>query len=102
MLGETSDLSVYETNSNILYEELTKMGFSCVKPGGSFYMFPKSPDPDANAFCQKALKYHLILVPSDSFGCEGFFRISYCVPTEKVKKSLDAFKKLAAEYGLHA
>lgn len=100
LLGETSDLSVYEENANILYDALTEMGFSCVRPGGTFYMFPKSPEPDAKAFCQKALKYHLVLVPGDSFGCPGFFRISYCVPTEKVKRSLAAFEKLAKEYGL--
>ena len=100
LLGETSDLSVYEENANILYEALTKMGFSCVRPGGTFYMFPKSPEEDAKAFCQKALAYNLVLVPGDSFGCPGFFRISYCVPTEKVKRSLAAFEKLAQAYGL--
>lgn len=101
LLGETSDLKVYETNANILYEELTRLGFSIVKPGGTFYMFPKSPIADANEFCNTALeKYNLVLVPGDSFGCPGFFRISYCVETEKVKRSIAAFEKLAAEYGL--
>ena len=100
LLGETSDLSDYEENANILYDALTKMGFSCVRPGGTFYMFPRSPEEDAKAFCQKALAYNLVLVPGDSFGCPGFFRISYCVPTEKVKRSLAAFEKLAQAYGL--
>ncbi len=100
LLGETSDLSVYEENANILYDALTKMGFSCVRPGGTFYMFPRSPEEDAKAFCQKALAYNLVLVPGDSFGCPGFFRISYCVPTEKVKRSLAAFEKLAQAYDL--
>ena len=100
LLGETSDLSVYEENANILYDALTKMGFSCVRPGGTFYMFPRSPEEDAKAFCQKALAYTLVIVPGDSFGCPGFFRISYCVPTEKVKRSLAAFEKLAQAYGL--
>ena len=100
LLGETSDLSVYEENANILYDALTKIGFSCVRPGGTFYMFPRSPEEDAKAFCQKALAYNLVLVPGDSFGCPGFFRISYCVPTEKVKRSLAAFEKLAQAYGL--
>lgn len=100
LLGETSDLSVYEENANILYDALTKMGFSCVRSGGTFYMFPRSPEEDAKAFCQKALAYNLVLVPGDSFGCPGFFRISYCVPTEKVKRSLAAFEKLAQAYGL--
>lgn len=99
MLEETSNLSVYETNMNILYDELTKLGFEIVKPGGTFYMFPKALEDDAKAFCEKALKYDLVLVPADSFGCPGFFRIAYCVQTEKVERSLEAFRKLAAEYG---
>lgn len=98
ILGETSELSVYETNANILYEELTKMGFSIVKPGGTFYMFPKSPIPDAKEFCQKALEYRLVLVPGDSFACEGFFRIAYCVTTDTVRRSIPQFEKLAAAY----
>lgn len=98
VLEETADLSVYETNMNILYDELTKLGFEIVKPGGTFYMFPKALEEDAKAFCKRALKYDLALVPADSFGCPGFFRIAYCVPTQKVKRSIEAFKKLAEEY----
>ena len=100
MIDETSDLSVYEKNSKILYEELTKLGFSCQEPGGTFYMFPKAPIEDAIAFCEEALKYHLVLVPGDSFGCPGYFRISYCVQTEKLMRSLPQFAKLAKAYGL--
>ena len=89
----TSDLSVYETNMNILYKELTDLGFSCTKPGGTFYIFPKALEEDAVAFCNKALKYDLILVPSDSFGCPGFFRMAYCIDTGKVERSLPALRK---------
>ena len=96
--GALSDLKVYEENCNILYNELSAMGFEIVKPGGTFYMFPKAPGGDATAFCEKAKEFDLILVPSDSFGVPGYFRIAYCVPTEKVKRSLEAFKKLAALY----
>ena len=68
VLDQTSDLSVYETNMNILYDALTRLGFEVVKPGGTFYIFPKALEEDANAFCLKAKKYDLILVPSDNFG----------------------------------
>ncbi len=90
---ETSDLSVYETNMNILYKELTNLGFTCVKPGGTFYIFPKALEEDAKAFCQKAKKYDLILVPGDSFECPGYFRMAYCIDTEKVERSLPALRK---------
>ena len=93
VLDLTSDLSVYETNMNILYKELTDLGFECERPGGTFYMFPKAPGGDAVAFSEKAKKYDLILVPSDSFGVKGYFRIAYCIDTEKVERSLEAFMK---------
>ncbi|MBQ6807499.1 MAG: pyridoxal phosphate-dependent aminotransferase [Lachnospiraceae bacterium] len=99
VLDLTSDLSVYETNMNILYKELTSLGFECVKPGGTFYMFPKTLEKDAVAFSEKAKKYDLILVPSDSFGVPGYFRLAYCIDTEKVERSLEAFRKFVkAEY----
>ncbi len=99
VLDLTSDLSVYETNMNILYKELTELGFECIKPGGTFYMFPKALEEDAIAFSEKAKKYDLILVPSDSFGVKGYFRIAYCIDTEKVERSLEAFRKFVkSEY----
>ncbi len=88
VIDQTADLSVYETNMNILYNEFIKLGFQCVKPDGTFYMFPQSLEKDANIFCEKAKKYDLIFVPGDSFGCKGHFRVSYCLTTEKVKRSI--------------
>lgn len=93
VLDKTADLSVYETNMNLIYNELMDLGFTCVKPGGTFYIFPKALEEDAKVFCQKALKYDLILVPADSFGCPGYFRMAYCIDTEKVKRSLTALRK---------
>ncbi|MBR5421691.1 MAG: pyridoxal phosphate-dependent aminotransferase [Lachnospiraceae bacterium] len=96
----TSDLSVYETNMNILYDELTKLGFEVTRPGGTFYIFPKALEADAKAFCEKAKKYELILVPSDGFGVEGYFRMAYCIDTEKVERSLKALESFVkGEYG---
>ena len=97
VLDITSDMSVYETNMNLLYNELTSLGFSCVKPGGTFYIFPKALEEDAVAFCQKALKYDLVLVPSDSFGVPGYFRMAYCIDTEKVERSLTALRRFVKE-----
>lgn len=100
LLGKTSDLSVYADNMEILYNALTELGIRVVKPGGTFYIFAKALEEDATAFCKKALNYNLVLVPSESFGIPGYFRISYCMPTEKVKRSLVAFKEFVeAEYG---
>ena len=94
----TSDLSVYETNMNLLYDKLTALGFEVERPGGTFYIFPKALEEDANAFCMKAREFDLLLVPSDTFGVKGYVRLAYCINTEKVKRSLPALEKLAAAY----
>ena len=93
VLGQTADLSVYEENAQILYDELTLLRFSCVRPGGTFYIFPKALEADANVFCEKAKAYDLMLVPGDSFGAPGYFRMAYCIETSKVKRSLAAIRR---------
>ena len=100
-IDDTSDLSVYERNMVLLYDKLTALGLRVRRPDGTFYIFPKAPEADANAFCEKAKAYNLVLVPGDSFGCPGYFRISYCIDTEKVRRSLPAFDTLMKnEYGV--
>ena len=98
--GMTSDVSVYEKNRNTLLSALTSYGFKCVRPDGAFYLFVRSPEPDANAFCERAKQYDLLLVPGDDFGCKGYVRIAYCVSSAMIARSLPAFEKLAKSYGL--
>lgn len=98
--GKTADISVYKKNRDLLYGSLTKYGFKAAKPDGAFYLFVKSPEKDARAFCERAKKYELLLVASDSFGFPGYVRISYCVSNEMINRALPGFKKLAEEYGL--
>ena len=97
VLEQTADLSVYETNMKLIYDALVELGFTVVKPGGTFYIFPRALEEDARAFCQKALRYDLVLVPSDSFGVPGYFRMAYCIDTEKVERSLEALRRLVKE-----
>lgn len=82
-LNVTSDLSVYETNMNLLYDKLKALGFEVERPGGTFYIFPKALEEDANAFCLRARAYDLLLVPSNSFGVKGYVRLAYCIDTER-------------------
>lgn len=93
-----SDISTYVKNGQLLYNGLIEAGFECVKPQGAFYLFPKCLEEDDYAFCERAKKYDLLLVPGTDFGCPGYFRAAYCIKTETIKKSLPLFKKLAAEY----
>lgn len=93
-----SDVGAYKRNRDLLYGSLTQMGYDCVHPDGAFYLFVKAPEPDANAFCERAKALELLLVPSNDFGCEGYVRISYCVSYDMIKRSLPAFEKLIAQY----
>ncbi len=72
-VDETADLSVYETNMNLLYDTFQELGFRV-------------------QFCRKALKYDLIFVPCEGFHAPGYFRVAYCIDTEKVKRSLPVIR----------
>lgn len=98
--GLTADLSVYRTNRDLLLSALREMGYRCPQADGAFYLFPQSPEPDAAAFCQKARELDLILVPGGSFGSPDHVRVSYCVPTEQIRRALPKFRALAEAYGL--
>ncbi len=88
-----SDISVYEKNKELLYNGLIEAGFECTNPGGAFYLFPKALEDDEVAFCERAKKYDLLLVPGGDFGCPGYFRASYCISTETIKKLAEEYKK---------
>lgn len=94
----TADIGVYKKNRDRLYSALKEYGYEVVKPDGAFYMFVKALEKDANAFCERAKKYELLLVPGDSFGCEGYVRVSYCVAPDMIERSLPAFKALSESY----
>ena len=98
--GMTSDLSVYETNMNIIYDTLQDLGFTVVKPGGTFYIMPKALEESSIEFCKKAKDYDLIFVPADGFGAPGYFRMAYCIDTEKVERAMVRLRQFVKEvYG---
>ncbi|MDO5100041.1 MAG: pyridoxal phosphate-dependent aminotransferase [Eubacteriales bacterium] len=91
------DTSLYDANRRLLYEELTRLGFSCLKPQGAFYMMIRSPLGDGAAFAEAAKRHHILLVDTAGFGAPGYVRLAYCVSPEMVQRSLPAFAALAAE-----
>lgn len=94
------NLEAYDKNRNLLYHGLKKLGFFCIKPEGAFYLFVKAPEEDEKAFCARAQKHNLLLVPGSSFACPGYVRIAYCVSADQITRSMPAFEALAKEYGL--
>lgn len=92
------DVEIYRQNRDLLYNHLTSIGFECLKPKGAFYLFPKSPIDDDIKFCEDAKKFNILAVPGTTFGCPGYFRLSYCISYDKIKKSLKSFNKLIELY----
>ena len=99
-IGATSDISKYKANRDLLYGSLADMGYTCVHPDGAFYLFMKTPEPDAEAFARRAMKENLLVVPGDPFGTPGYVRVAYCVGHDVIERSLPTWRKLAEEYGL--
>lgn len=100
-LEESTDIEAYGKNRTMLYTELTKLGFECVRPDGAFYMWVKSPVADEKQFVAAAKEYKILVVPGSSFAWPGYVRIAYCVSPDMIKRSLPAFAKLAESYGLN-
>lgn len=94
----TADISVYERNCRLLVRELRDMGYHVAEPGGAFYLFVRSLEPDDLAFSQRAKEFDLLLVPGTGFGAPGHVRIAYCVPTETLERALPKFRALAQSY----
>lgn len=96
--GLTGDIEAYKKNRDVLYNALVEFGYTVAKPDGAFYLFVKSPEEDANAFCEKAKSEEILIVPGDDFGFKGYVRISYCVALETIENSLEGFKRLIEQY----
>ena len=94
----TADLSVYARNRELLVSALREMGYHVAEPGGAFYLFPRSLEPDDLAFSERAKQFDLLLVPGSGFGAPGHVRIAYCVQTEMIRRALPRFQALADSY----
>ena len=72
-------------------EGLGKAGYAFVKPEGAFYLFCKSPIDDDIRFTDVLQKHNILAVPGSGFGCRGYFRLSYTVSENVIKKAFPRF-----------
>ena len=97
-VDEPTNVEAYARNREALAGGLRKLGYTCIEPEGAFYLWVKSLEPDAEAFFRRARDLELLPVPSNSFGCEGWVRLGYCVSYETIVGSMPAWQKLAESY----
>lgn len=96
----TVPVADYQKKRDFLYNHLSDMGYSVVKPQGAFYMFPKSPLADDVAFVRELQRWRVLTVPGCGFGSPGYFRIAYCVDDRTLEGSLAGFRKVAQKFKL--
>ena len=92
------DVGEYQRKRDFLYDNLTTMGYSVVKPQGAFYLFPRSPIPDDEAFVAALQEYNVLVVPGKGFGTPGHFRISYCLSDRVLEGAMHGFARAAEQY----
>ena len=94
----TVDTGIYKKTRDVLYEGLTRIGYTCIHPDGAFYLFVKALEEDDAHFCQEAKKERILLAPGTAFSGPGWVRISYCVSAETAQRSLPGFARLYERY----
>ncbi len=94
-----ADIANYEYRRNLLYDIVTRAGFTCRKPDGALYLFPKSPIDDLE-FAKMAAKQNLLVVPGSAFFGPGYFRLAFCVSESTIRGSEKAFMAVGKELGL--
>ncbi len=89
----TVNVEDYQRKRDFLYEELSQMGYSVVRPQGAFYLFPQSPLADEVEFVRLLATHRVLAVPGRGFGLPGYFRLSYCVPDAVIEGAIPGFEK---------
>ena len=96
-IGSISNIDIYRSKRDLMFENLKSFGYEMVKPSGGFYLFPRSPIDDIE-FCKLLKNEKILVVPGSGFGAPNYFRISYSVSDDVIKKSLSGFEKVIKNF----
>ncbi len=98
LLEETVDIAIYQRRRDMLCNALDSFGYDFKKPGGAFYLFPRSPSEDDVAFVAALQEENILTVPGTGFGGPGHFRIAYCVSEDVIQKALPGFERVIKKW----
>lgn len=94
-LDHSPRIDAYRKKRNLIYQGLVDRGFDVVKPGGAFYIFPKAPIDDGDAFVSKAIENNLLIIPGSVFSeRKSHFRISFAADDETIQQGLEILEQL--------
>ena len=98
-LDSLTDLAPLKRNRDRLVETLIKKGYEVTAPDGTFYLFPRTPGGDDDAFVQAAMNDLLLLVPGGAFAGPGHFRLAFCVDERTVDLAVERLPDAASVEG---
>ena len=96
--GVTVDVDEYRRKCKLLCDGLSAIGYEFIKPGGTFYLFPKAPGGDDIEFVRALQKKKILTVPGSGFGWPGNFRIAFCVDDATIVNSMMGFEETIREF----
>jgi len=96
--GATVDVEEYRKKRDLLCDGLSSIGYEFIKPGGTFYLFPKAPGGDDIEFVKSLTKRRILTVPGRGFGWPGNFRIAFCVDDATIVNSMKGFDDTFKEF----
>jgi aspartate aminotransferase len=99
-LDDAVDVSGYRRHRDRLLAVLRERGYEVEEPEGAFYLFPRTPGGDDEAFARRAMEDLLLVVPGGTFGWPGHFRIAFCVDDRTVDQAIERLPEaLGSEAG---
>ena len=70
--------------------------YDLVRPGGAFYVFPKTPWGTDVEFVEEAVRNNLLIIPGSIFsGRTTHFRISYAADDQTLRRGIDILTRVA-------
>lgn len=91
------DLVDLQAKRDRLAGELTASGYQLRVPGGTFYLWVRSPEPDDVAFCRRLADRNVLILPGTIFEVPGHFRISLTASNDMIDRALPVFHAAVRE-----
>ena len=92
------DIAAIERRRDRIVSELRQLGYRVASPEGTFYVFPRTPIPDASEFCDWLAERRVYTLPGEAFERPGYFRISLTATDAMVDRALPVFGEAMREF----
>jgi aspartate aminotransferase len=93
--GMSIDVKHLQERRDRMVDGLRDTGYDVHSPEGTFYLLPRSPDPDDAAFVERLAAEKVFVLPGGVVEMPGYFRISLTGNDEMIDRALPIFGRFA-------